>query len=203
MGIVSRGFAGKHFRRPRPELAGRVPPGQYLAEGFPVLTAGATQHIRTERWSFTVRGGAGEPTWTWPDLLSLPAEHITVDIHCVTHWSKLDTTWTGVSLDRLLTGADRAAGYALAVSYGGYATNLPVPEIVDGKAWLVYAYEGAPIPPEHGGPVRMLVPAHYLWKSAKWIHELWLMDEDRPGFWERSGYHNFGDPWREQRYYDD
>ncbi|NUT44079.1 MAG: molybdopterin-dependent oxidoreductase [Thermoactinospora sp.] len=203
MGTVSRGFSGTHFRRPGPELADRVPPGQYLAAGFPVLTAGATQHITTDRWSFTIRGGRAEPRWTWDELLALPAERFTVDIHCVTRWTKLDTTWTGVPLDTLLAEAGHDASFSLAVSYGGYATNLPVAEITGGKAWLVYRYDDEPITPEHGGPVRMLVPGHYLWKSAKWIRELWLMDEDRPGFWEQSGYHDFGDPWRQQRYFND
>ncbi|MFI6811183.1 molybdopterin-dependent oxidoreductase [Nonomuraea sp. NPDC050328] len=203
MGVVSRGFSGKHFHRPGPELAGRVPPGQYLASGFPVLTAGATQHVSTGQWSFTIRGGTTEARWTWDDLLALPAEEITTDIHCVTRWTKLDTHWTGVPLDTLLAAAGEVPEFALQISHGGYATNLPVSELTGGKAWLVYRYEGEPITAEHGGPVRMLVPAHYLWKSAKWIRELWLSAEDRPGFWEQSGYHHFGDPWREQRYFND
>ncbi|MBW8485399.1 molybdopterin-dependent oxidoreductase [Actinomadura parmotrematis] len=200
MGFTSRGFRGQHFGRPGADEAERVPPGQHLARGFPVLTAGVTQRIDTERWSFEIRGGSREPSWTWDELRALPAEDIVVDIHCVTHWTKLDTAWTGVSLDVLLAEAGEIPEHALAVSYGGYATNLPVAEITGGKAWLVYAYDGEPLTAEHGGPVRMLVPGHYLWKSAKWIHGLWLSDADRPGFWEQSGYHNFGDPWKEERY---
>ncbi|HEX4841510.1 MAG TPA: molybdopterin-dependent oxidoreductase, partial [bacterium] len=127
-------------------------------------------------------------------------ESVTVDIHCVTKWSKLDTRWAGVSLDTLLAQVESEADYVIAFCDGGYTTNLPRDEITGGKAWIVDAYEGEPIPPEHGGPARLLVPHLYFWKSAKWVRGLRLVDEDEPGFWETLGYHNLGDPWKELRY---
>jgi len=139
-------------------------------------------------------------TWTWEELQALPAEDVTVDIHCVTKWSKLDTTWKGVSVDTLLKDIPTTAGFVMAQSYGGYTTNLPLADVTGGKAWIAYAFGGEPLAPEHGGPARLLVPHLYFWKSAKWVRGLELRDEDEPGFWEGYGYHNYGDPWREQRY---
>ena len=139
-------------------------------------------------------------SWTWEEFLALPAETVTVDIHCVTKWSKLDTIWNGVSLDTLLDGVETSAEYVLAFSDGGYTTNLPLEDLTGGKAWVAYEYDGEPLEPEHGGPARLLVPHLYFWKSAKWVRGLELRDEDEPGFWEGYGYHNYGDPWREQRY---
>jgi DMSO/TMAO reductase YedYZ molybdopterin-dependent catalytic subunit len=130
-------------------------------------------------------------------------ETITRDIHCVTKWSKLDTTWTGVSVDVLLGGVASDAQYLTAWSDGGYTTNLPLADVTGGKAWVVYEYDGRPLEPEHGGPARLLVPHLYFWKSAKWVRGLTLTPADEPGFWEGYGYHNRGDPWREQRYQGD
>ncbi|MEW2508005.1 sulfite oxidase-like oxidoreductase [Amycolatopsis sp. NPDC047767] len=179
----------------------RVPPGQYVTPGFPVLSAGPTPKVVSGEWTFTVRGAAKRPvTWTWDAMRALPAESITVDIHCVTKWTKLDTSWAGVSLDTLLDGVETQAGYAVAFSEGGYTTNLPLADLTGGKAWLVYEFGGAPLEPEHGGPVRLLVPHLYFWKSAKWVRGLDLRERNEPGFWERYGYHDYGDPWREQRY---
>jgi len=141
--------------------------------------------------------------WTWEELRSLPGEDITVDIHCVTKWSKLGTRWTGVSVDVLLDGIDTAAEFVLAFAEGGYTTNLPLEDVLDGKAWVAYAFDGDELEAEHGGPARLLVPHLYFWKSAKWVRGLRLLAEDEPGFWESVGYHNYGDPWREQRYWDD
>jgi DMSO/TMAO reductase YedYZ molybdopterin-dependent catalytic subunit len=141
--------------------------------------------------------------WTWPQFLSLPAESVVRDIHCVTTWSKLATTWEGVSLDTLLADVQTEAGYALATSYGDYTTNLPLADLRNGKAWVVHRYDGQPLAPEHGGPARLLVPHLYLWKSAKWIRDIALRREDKRGFWENVGYHDYGDPWREQRYWGD
>jgi DMSO/TMAO reductase YedYZ molybdopterin-dependent catalytic subunit len=201
MAPVSRGFTGR--RREGPDPA-RVPPGQYVTPDFPVLSAGPTPHTPLEEWSFTIRGAVDEPlTWTWAELQELPAETFTVDLHCVTKWTKLDTTWTGVALDVLLDGVETAAGFALAFSDGGYTTNMPLEDLRGGRAWLAFGYDGEPLEPEHGGPVRLLVPHLYLWKSAKWVRGLELRDEDEPGFWEAYGYHNYGDPWLEQRYYGD
>jgi DMSO/TMAO reductase YedYZ molybdopterin-dependent catalytic subunit len=195
---MSRGF---HGRRSDGDQAARVPPGNYLTRDFPVLSAGATPHNPIESWTFDIRGEVAEArTWTWEQFIALPSERVTVDIHCVTKWSKLDTSWTGVSLDTLLDGVTSSAGYILAFSDGGYSTNIPLDDVRDGKAWVVYEYEDKPLAPEHGGPARLLVPHLYFWKSAKWVRGIELRQEDAPGFWEGYGYHNYGDPWREQRY---
>ncbi len=202
MGFVSRGFRGR--ARPNDALAARTPPGQYLVDDFPVLSAGPTPRTRLDRWDFTIRGEVDSPArWSHAELLALPAEEVTRDIHCVTKWSKLDTTWRGVSLDLLLEGIETSADHAVAYCDGGYTTNLPLDDLTGGKAWIAYAYDGEDLEPEHGGPARLLVPHLYLWKSAKWVRGLELLSEDRPGFWESLGYHNYGDPWREQRYQGD
>ncbi|WP_448072740.1 molybdopterin-dependent oxidoreductase [Georgenia yuyongxinii] len=198
MSFVSRGFAGR--RRAGPP--GRLPPGQYdVAEGFPVLSAGPTPRTPVGSWDFTIRGevDAGR-RWTWEEFRALPRERPTVDIHCVTSWSKLDTRWEGVSVDTLLDGVTTGAGYAVAFSDGGYTTNVPLADLRGGRAWVVDTYDGAPLHPEHGGPARLLVPHLYFWKSAKWVRGLVLSAQDQPGFWETFGYHNRGDPWRQQRY---
>jgi len=196
MGIVTPGFRG----RPR-DPAEQLPPGQYLVHDFPVLSAGPTPYVDTDEWTFTVSTETGErSTWSWRDLMALPQETPTVDLHCVTKWSKLGTTWRGVSLDVLLADVESAAEFALARSYGGYTTNLPLEDLLDGQAWIVHEYDGEPLAPAHGGPARLLVPHLYLWKSAKWVTGLDLLVDDEPGFWEQLGYHEYGDPWREQRY---
>ncbi|MFN2556720.1 MAG: sulfite oxidase-like oxidoreductase [Nitriliruptorales bacterium] len=198
MGIVSRGFRG---RRQAETAQGRLPPGQYLVPDFPVLSAGPTPGTPLDRWTFTIRGQVDQPrTWTWEEFLRLPAETVTRDIHCVTKWSKLDTVWRGVPVETLLGEVETAAEYALAFCDGGYTTNLPLEDLVDGKAWIAYEYDGTPLAPEHGGPARLLVPHLYFWKSAKWVRGFELLDRDEPGFWESAGYHMYGDPWREQRY---
>jgi DMSO/TMAO reductase YedYZ molybdopterin-dependent catalytic subunit len=200
--FISRGFRGR--RREDPAVAGRIPPGQYLTQDFPVLSAGPTPRTSLATWDFTITGEiAPARRWTWEEFRALPAETFTTDIHCVTKWSKLDTAWEGVSVDTLLTGTETTAGYIVAWCDGGYTTNLPLSEVTGGKAWVAYAYDGQPLAPEHGGPARLLVPHLYFWKSAKWVRGLELTAEDRPGFWEQLGYHNFGDPWREQRYWGD
>ena len=201
MSFVSRGFRGR--RREDVDPA-RVPPGQYVTTDFPVLSAGPTPHQALELWNLSITGELDEPRgWTWNEFLALPSEEITVDIHCVTKWSKLDTVWRGVSVDTLLGGIDTPAEYVVQHSEGGYTTNLPLADVTGGKAWVVFEYDGAPLEPEHGGPARMLVPHLYFWKSAKWIRGLELSAADEPGFWERNGYNNYGDPWREQRYWGD
>ncbi|MGH2559712.1 MAG: sulfite oxidase-like oxidoreductase [Thermomicrobiales bacterium] len=200
-GFISRGFRG---RRRQPELSGRVPPGQYVTEDFPVLSAGATPRSRLDQWDLRIVGEIEEPRrWTWEELLALPRETFTVDIHCVTKWSKLDTEWEGVSLDTLLDGVDHDASFLLTHCDGGYTTNLPIEDVTGGKAWIAFGYDGEPLAAEHGGPARLLVPHLYFWKSAKWVRRLELTDDDQPGFWESLGYHNYGDPWQEQRYHGD
>ena len=198
MAVVTRGFTGRGRTDPK------LPPGQYLTEDFPVLSAGPTPRIDLGRWQFTVITDTGQKhIWTWQDLLALPAEDVTVDIHCVTKWSKFGTRWHGVPVDTLLADVETTADYVLAHSYGGYTTNLPLQDLTDGQAWIAYRYDGEDLAPEHGGPARLLVPHLYFWKSAKWVNGLEMMPEDSPGFWESAGYHNYGDPWREQRYYGD
>jgi len=198
-GYVSRGFHGK---READRDNARVPPGQYLVEDFPVLSAGPTPHTPLDEWTFSIVGAAGpEPiTWTWEAFRALPSEDIRVDIHCVTKWTKLDTNWNGISIDTLLDGIEHHASHVLAFSDGDYTTNLPLEDVSDGKAWVAFDYDGEPLAPEHGGPARLLVPHLYFWKSAKWVRGLQLLDHDEAGFWESYGYHMYGDPWREQRY---
>ena len=199
--VISRGF---HGRRP-PVDPSRVPPGQYVTYDFPVLSAGPTPHTQLSDWSFTIRGAIdAERSWTWDEFAKLPHEDVTVDIHCVTKWTKLDTTWSGVAIDTLLDGVDTSgAKFVTAYCDGGYTTNVPLADLVNGKAWIAVGYGGAPLHPEHGGPARLLVPHLYFWKSAKWIRGLELRERDRPGFWEENGYHDYGDPWKEQRYQGD
>jgi hypothetical protein len=157
MSSITRGFRG---RRQLDAPAGRIPPGQYVTPDFPLLSAGPTPRIPLENWRFTMTDPLGsERSWTWADFTALPTETVTVDIHCVTKWSKLDTTWEGVSLDTLLAdGTDRAGGHVLFHSYGGYTTNLPLEDVTGGKAWIAFNYDGQPLDPEHGGPARLLVP---------------------------------------------
>ena len=199
MGIISRGFGGR-----RRESVPGLPPGQYLTHDFPVLSAGPTPRIPLDRWRFTVTAETGErKSWNWSEFTALPADDVTVDIHCVTKWSKLGTTWRGVSLDTLLEEIDTAADYTMVHSFGGYTTNVPMDDLLDGKAWIAYKFDGEDLEPEHGGPARMLIPHLYFWKSAKWVNGLQLINEDEPGFWEAAGYHMYGDPWLEQRYQGD
>ena len=199
MSPVSRGFHRRH-RDPGDE-AGRLPPGQYLTGGFPVLSAGPTPHTPLANWTFSItRGGETKGSWTWQELQALPAETVTVDIHCVTRWSKFDTGWRGVSVDTLLDRVEHDGRYVMAFCDGGYTTNLPLDDVTGGKAWVAFDYDGKALAPEHGGPARLLVPHLYFWKSAKWVRGLDLRDRDAPGFWETYGYHMYGDPWREQRY---
>jgi DMSO/TMAO reductase YedYZ molybdopterin-dependent catalytic subunit len=198
---VSRGFSGRH--RPVADPS-RIPPGQYLTQDFPVLSAGPTPHTPLTEWSFTIDGAAdGRPAWSWEEFMDLPAETFTTDIHCVTKWSKLDTGWRGVPIDTLLAGVKTEARYLTAWSDGGYTTNLAIEDVTDGRAWVAYEYGGEPLEAEHGGPARLLVPHLYFWKSAKWVRGLTLTADDEPGFWEGYGYHNHGDPWLEQRYQGD
>ncbi|MFC7362238.1 molybdopterin-dependent oxidoreductase [Nocardioides astragali] len=194
---ITEGFVGKASPQ-----GVDLPPGQHLARGFPVLSAGPTPLISTSAWECTVTTTTGHKhVFDWTRLHQLPAEDITVDIHCVTRWSKLGTRWRGVPVEALLADIDDpTAAHVMASSYGGYRTNIPLADLLGGRAWLVFEYDGQALSPEHGGPVRLLVPHLYLWKSAKWITGLTLMATDQPGFWESLGYHRYGDPWLEQRH---
>ena len=194
--IVSRGFTGR-----RPKDDAKLPPGQYVTHDFPVLSATPTPVVPLDTWSFTLATETGAVhRWNWAEFRALPTVTITTDIHCVTRWSKFDTVWEGVAIDTLLEGVQSTAMYAMAHSYGGYSTNVPLADLRGGKAWIAFRYGGAELEPEHGGPARLLVPHLYFWKSAKWVNGLTLMSQDEPGFWEELGYNMYGDPWREQRY---
>jgi len=201
--MVTRGFTG---RRQAVDAADRIPPGQHVVDDFPVLSAGPTPRIALDQWSFTLKEGP-KPlmTWNWAEFNALPQTKMTRDIHCVTTWSKLNTSWEGVLIDDILAeaGIEPPTSFVLAHSYGGYSTNLPVADLTGGLAMVALRYEGRPLEPDHGGPARLLVPHLYFWKSAKWLNALQFTNRDEPGFWELRGYHIYGDPWREQRYTDD
>jgi DMSO/TMAO reductase YedYZ molybdopterin-dependent catalytic subunit len=196
MSFITRGFTGAGRERDE-----RLPPGQTLVADWPVLSAGPTPEVSTDDWTFSVRTETGLTTWTWDELLALGVEDVTVDIHCVTHWTKLDMDWRGVPLDAIFENIETSADYVMAHSHGGYTTNLALDDLLGGKAWIATEAEGEPLEPEHGGPARLLVPALYFWKSAKWVRGLVMMDDDEPGFWEQNGYHMHGDPWTEERYW--
>ena len=196
MGTISRGFFG---RRNAADV--KLPPGQYLTTDFPVLSAGPTPHIPLEKWGFTIEDGSNLlRRWNWKSFRELPTEKVTVDLHCVTRWSKLGTHWEGVSLDTILGEIETDAEYAMVRSYGDYTTNLPLADLRNNQAWIAFRFDDEDLAPEHGGPARLLVPHLYLWKSAKWVRGIRLMHKDQAGFWESLGYHMYGDPWHEQRY---
>ena len=199
----TRGFSGRGQATRDP----RLPPGQYnVGADWPVLTAEVTPKLDTATWTFKVEGLVSTPVaWSWEEIHSLAPSSFSGDIHCVTTWSKLGVNFSGVSVDTLLEAAGPlpAATYVLAFSHTGYTTNLPLADVTGGKAWVVWDYEGQPLATAHGGPARLLVPHLYFWKSAKWVAGLRLLDHDEPGFWERNGYHDRGDPWLEQRYQGD
>jgi len=202
MAKITRGFAGRrHTRDPR------LPPGQYdTGNRWPVLSAEVTPKPDLSTWTFSVEGQVEQPTtWTWDEIHMLPASTFAGDIHCVTTWSKLGVTFAGVSVDSLFDVARvlPTATHVVAFSHTGYTTNLPLADVTNGRAWVVWDYDAQPLPVEHGGPARLLVPHLYFWKSAKWVAGLRVLDHDEPGFWERNGYHDRGDPWLEQRYQGD
>jgi DMSO/TMAO reductase YedYZ molybdopterin-dependent catalytic subunit len=198
---VTRGFQGRADRRG----ASRLPPGQYLTNDFPVLSAGSTPQTRLDTWTFSLEteGGDTLASWNWDAFRELGPTDVTVDIHCVTRWSKFDTHWRGIPVDRLLAAAgldEPPSPFVMAFCDGGYTTNLPAEDLLDGKSLVVWEYDGEPLDPEHGGPARLLVPHLYFWKSAKWVRGLRFMEDNEPGFWEVNGYHSYGDPRLEQRY---
>ena len=203
MTFISRAFRG----RPRDQgQAGRLPPGQYLVRDFPVLSAGPTPRTPLTDWTFSITGEVDKlKNWTWDEFRKLPTQTITRDIHCVTKWSKFDTLWEGVAIDDLFaaTAIVPPNDYLLAESYDGYDTNVPVADLIGGRAMIATRYAGAALPADHGGPARLLVPHLYFWKSAKWLKGLRFTTKNEAGFWELRGYHLYGDPWREQRYTND
>ncbi|MDQ2665730.1 MAG: sulfite oxidase-like oxidoreductase [Gemmatimonadota bacterium] len=198
--MPTRGFIG---RRPAADVADRLPPGQHRTDDFPVLSLGPTPVVNLDTWKFALMNGPRPlASWTWAEFDALPRTSLRKDIHCVTKWSKFDTDWEGVLIDDLLAiaGVTPPTEYLLAQSYDGYDTNLPVADLVGGKAMIATRYAGAALEAEHGGPARLLVPHLYFWKSAKWVKALRFTARDEAGFWELRGYHMYGDPWREQRY---
>jgi DMSO/TMAO reductase YedYZ molybdopterin-dependent catalytic subunit len=200
--FVSRGFVGRP-QSPDANRRNRIPPGQHEINDYPVLSAGPTPHTPLDRWDFLIDGLVDRPVrWTWTEIMALPAQDFVVDISCVTKWTHLDMRWRGVSVDVLLERVrlDPRAGFAIVFGDGGYTTNLPIPDLVNGQAFIAWEYDGKPLAPPHGGPARMVVPHLYFWKSAKWVRGIHFVERDKPGFWESLGYNNHGDPWKEERY---
>ncbi|MFP4009086.1 MAG: sulfite oxidase-like oxidoreductase [Spirulinaceae cyanobacterium] len=192
----------KHFEKANPELGDRVPPGQYLAKGFPVLTYGDTPEIETSDWQLRIWGLTTPRTFTWDDMMSLPQHDFTADFHCVTRWSKLDVKWTGIKITDFLAQIDLEpkTTHVLQHCYGGYTTNVALADFSRDENFLAHTLFGEPLSAPHGGPMRTVIPHLYAWKSAKWINGLEFLSSDRMGFWERNGYHHRGDPWTEERY---
>lgn len=199
---VTRGFKGRGHADAATKV--RLPPGQFVTPEFPVMTAGPTPRTALDDWTMALQfAGNLLCKWTWNEFEALPQTEITTDIHCVTKWSKFDTRWRGVTIDDLLRSAGVTkppSGFVMAHCDGGYSSNLPVEDLINGRAMIATHYEGLPILPAHGGPARLLVPHLYFWKSAKWVRRLAFRPANDPGFWESLGYHIRGDPWREQRY---
>jgi DMSO/TMAO reductase YedYZ molybdopterin-dependent catalytic subunit len=181
----------------------RLPPGQYLTEKWPVLHAGTVPDTDLATWDFHVFGEVEEPiVLTWEQLRELPSREASVDIHCVTRWSRFDATFRGVHWNELarLVHPKPSARFVIAHAEQGFTANLPLEALEDEQALIAYEADGEPLAPEHGWPLRLMVPSRYFWKSAKWLRGLELRADDQPGFWERYGYHNDADYWREQRY---
>jgi DMSO/TMAO reductase YedYZ molybdopterin-dependent catalytic subunit len=194
---------GKFFEKPQAsELGDRVPPGQYLAKGFPVLTYGDTPQISTDNWQFQISGLAKAKTFSWSDFMNMPQSQFTADFHCVTRWSKLDVTWQGIKVTDFMqfVELDSSATHLIEHCYGGYTTNLSLEDFLRAENFFAHTLEGYPLPAEHGGPMRLVVPHLYAWKSAKWINGIEFLKGDLLGFWERNGYHQRGEPWAEERY---
>lgn len=193
---------GKFFQKPDPALKDRVPPGQHLAKGFPVLTYGQTPQVNQEDWQFQITGLATPLVLRWADLMAMPQSSFTADFHCVTTWSKLDVQWTGVKVMDFMkqVEVDPKATHIMEHCYGGYTTNIAIDDFLREENFFAHTLSGEPLPADHGGPLRLVVPHLYAWKSAKWISGLEFLDHEDLGFWERNGYHRRGEPWAEERY---
>lgn len=196
---------GRHRARDEraAKASGRLPPGQHLTEGWPVLNYGARPRVELSTWRLTLAGLVDEPvSFSWPAFTALPQRIQHCDIHCVTQWSKLDNEFGGVSVTEVLEHVQLRpeATHVIVHAYGGYTTNLSIQEFAGSDCLFALSHNGEPLTAEHGGPLRLVVPALYLWKSAKWVRELEFVSQDRPGFWETYGYHMHGDPWKEERY---
>jgi len=195
---------GKFFQKPQPEQQDRVPPGQHLAKGFPVLTYGQSPQVSLESWEFRVWGLATPLTLHWADIMAMPQSSFTADFHCVTTWSKLDVQWTGIKMIDFMQHVqlEPNATHLMEHCYGGYTTNIALDDFLREENFFAHTLFGEPLPIDHGGPLRLVVPHLYAWKSAKWINGLEFLDHEDLGFWERNGYHRRGEPWAEERYSD-
>ncbi|MEM8806077.1 MAG: sulfite oxidase-like oxidoreductase [Cyanobacteria bacterium P01_G01_bin.38] len=192
----------KFFEKPDSDVADRVPPGQHLAKGFPVLTYGDSPVVSTDQWQLKVSGLATPKTFTWDDLMALPQSQFTADFHCVTTWSKLDVEWTGVRVTDFLNAieVDPKAAHVMQHCYGGYTTNVAMADFARPENFLAHTLFEDPLPKDHGGPLRLVIPHLYAWKSAKWLNGLEFLETMALGFWERNGYHHRGEPWAVERY---
>ena len=199
--MFERLFGGKEQD---PAVAGRIPPGQYRTTKFPVLHYGSVPHTELAKWDFRVWGEVDSPfTLTWQEFKALPRKTVGTDIHCVTRWTKFDTVWEGVPFKAIVELARPRPSVKFVVTHGanGYSANVPFSVANDDDVLLAYRYEGKPLEPIHGGPMRMFVPKRYFWKSTKWCNGIEFLDKDSPGFWEVRGYNNDADPWKEERYW--
>ncbi len=192
----------KFFKKPGADLKDRVPPGQSLTNGFPVLTYGDTPPVSTEAWQLKVWGCATDQTFSWNDMMAMPQSEFTADFHCVTTWSKLDVQWTGVKVTDFMEQIElkKSATHVMLHCYGSYTTNLTLEDFVRPENFFAHTLFGEPLPPDHGGPMRVVVPHLYAWKSAKWVNGLEFLNHEELGFWERNGYHRRGEPWAVERY---
>ena len=196
---------GRLTKTPENQGGAAKPPGQYVTRKFPVLTFGPTPSIDLDSWRFKVFGLVEEDvTLGWAQFTGLQKVAVDAEFHCVTQWSRLENTWEGVAFNELLKliRPQPEAKYVMAHCYGGYTTNLALDALREDDVLFAYRHDGEPLAPEHGGPLRLVVPKRYGWKSAKWVNGLELMADDAPGFWEERGYHMEGDPWKEQRFWD-
>jgi len=192
----------KYFEKPGPEMSDRVPPGQHLAKGFPVLTYGDTPQIAQSDWKLKTWGLAERKTYTWEDMMALPQKDFTADFHCVTTWSKLDVKWTGIAVPDFLAtlSIEPMATHVLLHCFGDYTTNLTLEDFNRPENFFAHTLYGEPLSADHGGPMRVVVPHLYAWKSAKWISGIEFLPQENLGFWERNGYHRRGEPFAEERY---
>ena len=194
---------GRREKEKQARAEGRLPPGQSLTIKWPVLHAGGVPRLDEAKWDFRIDGMVEEPLrLTWQEFRGLPQVEVTSDFHCVTRWSRLDNRWKGVLLTEVLKRVKlrASAEYVLVLAEEGYTANVPLKDLERPDVLFAFEHDGEPLPAEHGGPLRLVVPQLYAWKSVKWVRGFTLLDHDELGFWERNGYHAYGDPWKEQRY---
>ena len=195
---------GKFFSKPTSDQSDRVPPKQHLSKGFPVLTYGETPQVSIEDWQLKVWGLVQPKTFSWSEMMAMPKSNFTADFHCVTHWSKLDVQWTGIKVTDFMqfVEVDPQAIHIMEHCYGGYTTNISIEDFLREENFFAYQVFDEPLSADHGGPLRLVVPHLYAWKSGKWINGLEFLDHEELGFWELNGYHKRGEPWAEERYSD-